>query len=156
MISTNKYKHLAVDLSTHLIVTSILSLLIYKFYSSFILVVLVVIGGILIDLDHFIDYFSHYGFKFDLKKFVFIGYLKSGKIYVYFHSWELIILIYITGLFFGWGKYSMALSLGMLGHLIIDSTFRKAFLPYSLFYRMWYNFDAYKILPRFKNIKKTR
>lgn len=155
MISINKYRHLFIDLSTHLIVTSILSLLIYKFYSNFALVVLAVIGGILIDLDHFIDYFMCFGFKFDLKKFVLIDYLKSGRIYIFFHSWELIILIYLTGFFLGWGRYSLALSLGMLGHLVVDSSFRKAFLPYSLFYRMWYNFDAYKVAPSFKNMKKT-
>lgn len=155
MINIDKYRHLIVDLSTHIVVTLIVSIVIYKIYLSFTLVALVVVGGILIDVDHFIDYFLYAGLKFNLKKFALIDFLKSGKIYIFFHSWELVIFIYFTGLLLGLGRYTLALSLGMLGHLLVDSLFQKAFLPYSLFYRMWYNFDAHKILPCFRNIKNS-
>ena len=150
MISIDKYKHLIVDLSTHIAVTLIVSFVIFKIYLSFTLVALVVTGGILIDVDHFIDYFLYAGLKFNLKKFALIDFLKSGKVYLFFHSWELIVFIYIIGSLLGVGKYSLALSSGMLGHLLVDSIFQKTFLPYSLFYRIWYNFDANKILPCFK------
>jgi hypothetical protein len=110
----------------------------------------VIAGGILIDIDHFIDYFLYAGLKFNLKKFALIDFLKSGRIYIFFHSWELIVLIYLGGFLLGWGKYSLALSLGMLGHLLVDSIFQKAFLPYSLIYRIQHKFNAYKILPCLK------
>lgn len=155
MINIDKYRHLIVDLSTHIVVTLIVSIVIYKIYLSFTLVALVVVGGILIDVDHFIDYFLYAGLKFNLKKFALIDFLKSGKIYIFFHSWELVIFIYFTGFLLGLGRYTLALSLGMLGHLLVDSLFQKAFLPHSLFYRMWYNFDAHKILPCFRNIKNS-
>jgi len=155
LINIDKYRHLIVDLSTHIVVTLIVSIVIYKIYLSFTLVALVVVGGILIDVDHFIDYFLYAGLKFNLKKFALIDFLKSGKIYIFFHSWELVIFIYFTGFLLGLGRYTLALSLGMLGHLLVDSLFQKAFLPHSLFYRMWYNFDAHKILPCFRNIKNS-
>lgn len=150
MSNSNKYHHLIVDLSAHVGVTLIISIVIYKIYLSFTLVALVIVGGILIDLDHLIDYFLYAGFTFNLKKFALIDFLKSGKVYLFFHSWELIIFLYIIGFLLGVGKYSLALSLGILGHLLVDSIFHKTFLLYSLFYRIWYNFDANKILPCFK------
>jgi hypothetical protein len=112
---------------------------------------MVFIGGILIDLDHFIDYFLYAGFKFNLRDFLLIDNLKSGRIYIVFHSWELILLIYLAGLFLGSKRYALALSLGMLAHMSVDSFFQKAVLPYSIIYRWCNRFDAKKILPCFKN-----
>jgi hypothetical protein len=112
---------------------------------------MVFIGGILIDLDHFIDYFLYAGFKFNLRGFLLIDNLKSGRIYIIFHSWELIFLIYLLGLLFGVHRYAAALSISMLAHMSIDSFFQKSIVPYFFLYR-WHNrFDAKRILPCFKN-----
>ncbi|PIR73431.1 MAG: hypothetical protein COU40_02455, partial [Candidatus Moranbacteria bacterium CG10_big_fil_rev_8_21_14_0_10_35_21] len=58
------------------------------------------LGAVLIDLDHFIDYFLAFGFNFKLDYFTH-GYqfLKSDKIYVLFHGWEYVIIFLILGLF---------------------------------------------------------
>jgi hypothetical protein len=146
----NKYRHLIVDLTTHVAVTLALVFLIYGLYKDYSLVFLVVLGGILIDIDHFIDYFLYAGLKFNLKKFALIDFLKSGKIYIFLHSWELIVVILLLGYLFNWTKYTLALSLGMAGHIAVDSLYQKTFLPYSLIYRIYNRFEAHKILPCFK------
>ena len=59
------------------------------------------LGGVLIDLDHLFDYFLAFGAKFNLTYFA-KGYqfLKSDKIYIPFHSWEIVIICFLLFLFF--------------------------------------------------------
>lgn len=53
------------------------------------------LGGLLIDLDHLIDYFLAFGFNFKLGYFA-NGYqfIKSDKVYVLFHGWEYVIILF--------------------------------------------------------------
>lgn len=105
-------------------------------------------GGVLIDLDHFIDYFLAFGFTFNLNYFIH-GYqfLKSDKIYILFHGWEYVILLLTVS----WLIKSnikikaavLALALGMFFHLGIDAVTNEGaqFRTYSIIYRAKNNFD---------------
>lgn len=108
------------------------------------------LGGVFIDLDHLIDYFLAFGTKFNLFYFL-KGYqfLKTEKIYIPLHSWELVIIFFLIILFFMNFKrfitlrtLLLAFSISLFLHLSID-VFTNNMLPQSYFltYRMQNNFN---------------
>ena len=109
------------------------------------------IGGFLIDLDHFIDYYLAFGWHWDWQYFK-QGheFLKTSKIHVLFHGWEYVIILMLS-LFLFKHKYArtaiLALALGIFFHLatdvVVDDMSVKA---YSLNYRIKNNFESAKIL----------
>ena len=134
------------DLGAHFTVTMVLAVYFYLQKGSVIWPVLCIIGGILIDLDHFIDYFVCYGPRFDLRHFLYGGYLRTGKFYVVFHSWELLILLWVLS---RWQALIFPLVLSMTGHMLIDQfliTVKKP-LSYSIIYRYLHRFDVRKTFP---------
>ena len=79
-----------IDLVTHVIVTLVLVYYFWRASGGWLWPVLTVIGGILIDMDHFFDYFLYYGIKFNFFDFFDHRYKSSGKSYALFHSIEII------------------------------------------------------------------
>ena len=67
------------DLSAHLFFTSLFSVLIFLKTNNLVYVAVFICGGILIDLDHLIDYFLFFKKKFRLKHFLNHLYLNSGR-----------------------------------------------------------------------------
>ena len=104
------------------------------------------IGGFLIDLDHFIDYYLAFGGNWQWQYFE-KGYqfLKSGNIYILFHGWEYVIVL--MGLVFLFKSkvaktIFLSLALGIFFHLVtdvfVDNVPAKS---YFLIYRLKHNFD---------------
>lgn len=110
-------------------------------------------GGVLIDLDHLIDYFFAFGLRYNLESFL-RGYqfLKSDKIYVLFHGWEYAVVLVILGMLIRsnlWLKSAiLALSLGAFFHLVVDVNINHGmtFKGYSVFYRAFNDFDTQNIV----------
>lgn len=110
-------------------------------------------GGVLIDLDHLIDYFFAFGFKFRLEYFI-KGYqfLASDKIYIFFHGWEYVILLAAIAWFIKFNiklkAALLALALGMFFHLSIDTLTNEGaqFKVYSIIYRAKNNFDLRQLV----------
>ena len=105
-----------------------------------------ILGGFLVDLDHFIDYFWAFGFNWNWFYFKnAFPVLKSGKIYVLFHGWEFVAILVLLVFLFR-NKYAktifLSLALGLFFHLwtdvVIDEVSPKA---YFLTYRIAHNFD---------------
>lgn len=110
-------------------------------------------GGVLIDLDHLIDYFFAFGFDFRIDYFL-RGYafLKNDAIYVLFHGWEYGILLLVMVLFVK-NKTTksalLALVIGLFSHLLTDVNLNNmTFRSYSVIYRAANNFNL-------RNIEKT-
>ncbi|MDO8566245.1 MAG: hypothetical protein Q7S04_03620 [Candidatus Moranbacteria bacterium] len=111
------------------------------------------LGGVLIDLDHLIDYFLAFGSRWNLSYFI-RGYqfLKSDKVYVLFHGWEYVILLAIVvwavGAQSSLGVALFALGLGGLFHLIADTLINHgmSFRAYSILYRLVNKFEVEKIV----------
>lgn len=103
-------------------------------------------GGFFVDLDHGIEYFMAYGFKFDLSSF-FSGHMFAdlNKIFVIGHAWEWVPLL---GLWASFTKnvrlkyFLIGLGVGLLTHLVFDqySNHINA-LGYSIIYRFLVGFD---------------
>ena len=108
------------------------------------------LGGFFVDADHFIDYFLAFGLKFKVSYFL-KGYefLKSDKIYILFHSWEFVILLFLFFLYFkNFTNFitlqTIVLSFGIAYflHLLFDSYINHLRpLSYFLIYRIVYRFS---------------
>lgn len=121
------------------------------------------IGGFFIDLDHLFDYFLAFGFRFRLDYFL-KGYqfLKSDKIYIPLHSFEIVIILFIIYYLLSIGYKNFlrfknfknfknfitlktlifAFSLSLLFHIAFDIVENE--LPpstYSFIYRISKNFE---------------
>jgi len=133
-------KNLAFDLSLHFIVTVILCGLVYWKFGDIFYAGLCLAGGIFIDLDHLFDYFKHYKLHISFKKFIRTEFLQSGKVYLPFHSWEIIFILFLLSLYFksdGLGVFSLAMGV----HLLIDHFQSPNRLFYFLTYRIIKKFD---------------
>ena len=134
------------DLATHLVLTLILAGFFRWLTDGWTWSVLGIIGGILIDLDHFVDYFLYYGPKINLSDFFNHRYLASGKCYIFLHSWEVIMLMWIFSFYFFW---LTPVAAGMTLHLLTDWFFgsHSRLIHLSLIYRWHHKFNTDKIFP---------
>lgn len=136
----------AVDLATHFVLALILAGFFHWLTGRWEWSFLVIIGGVFIDIDHFIDYFLYYGLRFDLKSFFAHGYLASGKCYMVFHSLEIVVLMWA---FSGRFLWITPVTAGMTVHLLTDYFFSYRSHPLSLFllYRWRHGFRLDKVFP---------
>ena len=111
------------------------------------------VGGVFIDLDHLIDYFLAFRWRWRISYFL-KGYqfLKSDKVYVLFHGWEYIIFLGLVLLMMDMSSSVFvglfALGLGALFHLVVDTFVNHGMTVqgYSFFYRLKRRFDVEKIV----------
>jgi len=139
-----------IDILLHVVSTILLSTWVYQKTENLFYVAILILAGIFLDLDHFIDYFIFFKNKFDLRALLESSYLRSGKSYLLFHSWEINFILLIFGL----GLKSYPLDMFVLGssmHLAIDNIQRKNRLFYFFIYRLYKGFDVFILLPEFKD-----
>jgi hypothetical protein len=136
------------DLLSHCLSTVILSLFLYATYHDVTYIGVAIAGCIFIDIDHFVDYFRHYKMKVDPAAFLRHEYLKSGKVYLYFHSWEVVSLIYCAAFLFD-SRIAFILAASLSIHLAIDNVQRRRPFFYFLLYRLYKRFDARYLLPEY-------
>ncbi|MBN2120855.1 MAG: hypothetical protein JW734_07370 [Candidatus Omnitrophica bacterium] len=145
-MKNKNFRRSLIDISVHAGTSVIGAVLIYFFYKNPFYILSFFIGSIFIDLDHFIDYFLYYGFRFNLRKFVGVEYLASGKVYMFIHSWEILIILLSVSLIFRL-DYLFFFSIGMSIHLLIDTFHEIRPLFYSIFFRMHKKFNAHVLCP---------
>jgi len=143
---------LYIDLDSHAFLTLVLAGFFYSYTGRLLWPLLCVVGGILIDTDHLIDYFLYYGRRFELSKFMYQGTLNTSKGYVLLHSWELVVFFWCISPAVPW---AVPVAAGMTGHLVIDQLGRgKSRFFYFLLYRWWHRFE-YKDLSNELNITEA-
>lgn len=105
------------------------------------------IGGVLVDIDHLIDYFFAYGTNFKLSYFM-RGrqFHKSNKTYILFHSWELVFILFILTFqlsdLLTLRPLFLSFSFAYFLHLLFDSLINHMRAPsYFLLYRLVKKFD---------------
>ena len=104
------------------------------------------IAGVGIDIDHFIDYFLAYGFTFNYQDFIHgANFFSTGKTYILFHGFEYAAFAGILSILTKNKKAKtifLALSLGMLFHLLVDIFLLAIpFKIYFILYRLINNFN---------------
>lgn len=136
-----RYFRTTIDLTIHLMLTLILAVIFRAYTGGWMWPVLVIVGGVFIDIDHFFDYFLWYGLKFDLRNFFcHNAQHTSGKCYVVFHSWEIVIFM---GVFSSTVLWFTPLAIGMTIHLLIDYLINRhrSFSSFFLLYRWKHRFN---------------
>ena len=114
---------------------------------NFDIIILCLLFGWLVDLDHLGDFFlsnkkKDY-FKFNL---FFSGsyFKKTQKIYIFLHSYEITLLLIFLSILFD--KYLLYVALAHFLHLFQDQIFNNVrFFSYFFIYRLSNNFDIKKI-----------
>ena len=103
------------------------------------------LSGILIDIDHHLDYwFNEKKFPFryrDLVEFCSIENKNRGKLYLIFHSYELLFLFWWAVLYLQLGVIWLGMAIGLTVHMLFDQLFNplKRF-AYFLTYRILVGF----------------
>ncbi len=133
----------------HVIAYSLGALLVYLLRKDFLTLRNYFIGlgvTLLMDTDHFIDYFLHTGFRFNFYEF-FTGmyFNQSGKVYLFLHSWELVgFLLLLFLVIKNKLKYSWLLfvALGVGVHLLYDMFYYSIeWRSYLLYVRLLQDFS---------------
>lgn len=140
--------NLHIDLTLHLLISLLLTCLIYWQFRSLKLSMLCLLSGALIDLDHLIDYFIHFGMRFKWLEFFRLEYLKSGKAYIFLHSWEILLPFSLLATNYKMTLPIFAVSLGFIGHLLVDHCREVKPFTYFLTYRIIHNFKLEEFFPK--------
>ncbi|MCD4780444.1 MAG: metal-dependent hydrolase [Candidatus Omnitrophica bacterium] len=101
------------------------------------------LSGVLIDLDHYVDYSIVKGeFPFRYKDLVdFCKNQRVGGLYIILHSFEFIIIFFILDYYYQFEVIWLCCAIGMAIHLLCDHLTNPVRpLAYFLTYRLYYSF----------------
>lgn len=141
-------------LTTHAIFSIPLGCLCYGITRSFESVVGVIIGGILIDLDHFLEFWYDNGFALSVKKFfLYCNHGNCTRFFIIFHSYELILLFLIISQNRYIQFFLAGLIASMILHIFLDyiNIIKNynykwySFIVYFFVFRLLFKFDREKI-----------
>jgi hypothetical protein len=130
--------------SNHIIISALLSILIYCIFRSITIASAFLLGGVFIDIDHIFDYLINFKFKFRLKHF-FIAFGKETlpKIFIVLHSWELVFIILPVIYFNGMNSVALSFAAGYILHLSLDNIANKcSCFAYFFIYRLIHEFQG--------------
>ena len=104
----------------HFIASFLLSPFIFVFTGSTTAASACLLAGTLPDIDHVLEHYLYSG-HLSLKPSEISGfYGHSGKIYVVFHSYELLIPVIAAGFVYDAPLLVAGMGLGFLGHIVMD------------------------------------
>lgn len=135
----------------HFFCATILFIVFYLIYHNYYLSLSTFIFSMAIDSDHYLESFFVYRFNlFSIIKNSRNCWLKTGKMTILLHSWELLIIIPVLGKLYNFVPLSLSLSSALFFHLFFDIfvyslSCNMPIYNYSFFYRLWLNFDFYKL-----------
>lgn len=128
--------NIGLDLIFHAIISLEVGLLAWLKFQNWVYVIPAVLAGLLIDIDHLIDCFIHFG-KISFKELTAFPYQRAKKIYLFFHAWEFVIIVAIIAFFFQFSFWQVFVISWAL-HLFVDNldgSRKKGFFHYFFFYR---------------------
>lgn len=126
----------------HFIASFVLSAFIFVFTGSTTAALACLFAGTLPDIDHVLDYYLYSG-HLSLKPSEISGFYRHfGKVYVVFHSYELLILAIVAGFVYDAPLLVAGMGLGFLGHIVMDiMAYEMKPQSYSFVYRMMNGFE---------------
>ncbi len=107
--------------ASHIAISSALGAFIYMSLGSLPASASCLLGGVLIDIDHLVDYFVYAGAHFRVHEFVEACHEhRLKRLYLFFHSYELLGLLILITYLSGWNMVLLGLSVGTSAHLLCD------------------------------------
>lgn len=129
-------------LTHHSAISLVLSGIFYVYARSTFGAAVFFASGVLVDVDHFLEYFLRRPFwKFRVADFLDFWhnkrFLKSQRIFIVLHSYEVVAALLIAGIVMGQSGPYFAALLGWLQHILVDQLANTINFPltYSLVYR---------------------
>jgi len=106
-------------------------------------------AGVLVDIDHAMEYVREYGFSLDIRRFFRLVYQARYRRVIYLlHAWEWVVPLAAVAWATGGSDWSLGLLVGYLLHLGLDQVGHRAALgSYSLLWRWRQGFDHVRCFP---------
>ena len=151
MAGRNFLKRSIIKPTGHIICTLTISGLLYLILKSSAAFFVSLSAGILIDIDHILDYYIQQGITLKVNKIYFWCLENKFRLLIlFFHSLELIFLFWVTILLFKLGIFWVAFAIGLTQHMVLDILFNnRDIYPRSYFL-------TFRIIKRFKREELLR
>jgi uncharacterized membrane protein YjjP (DUF1212 family) len=136
---------------SHILVSGIISSAFYFYSKSIIASSVCFLSGVIIDIDHILDYYLHYrSFKKGFSHFYNSCLaLKIDRLHLVLHSYELVLILWVLVFVFRQNLLFLAISVGMSGHLLLDQVGNDLDrLGYFFIFRLLNNFKIQRIIKR--------
>jgi hypothetical protein len=127
-------------LEHHIAFSAAFSGILYAVFRSWEMSLSSLLAGVLMDVDHLLDYLLEYGKPFNVRKFFRASY--EGEYLRYFlllHVWEWLPLFAVCAWWSGWNSWITGFCLGWVQHMVLDQTFNRG--------KLW----AYFLIGRWKH-----
>jgi hypothetical protein len=135
--------------TAHVIISAVLGFGVYKYTGSTPAGLSTFLSGVFIDLDHHIDYWIANG-KIPLsykKLFNFFEHGTYTKVFIIFHSWELLAILWGAIMLFHLGSLWLGVAIGISVHMLCDQIANPLKpLGYFMVYRIKHKFLKKEIM----------
>jgi len=129
-------------ISQHIIISGLISGLVYLCLHSAGAAIASFISGVFIDFDHMLDYVLNYGFPFHIRHFFSVFHQEVlRRVILVLHSWEWIIILFIILIMVDWNSIATGLFIGYFIHLLLDNCVNHCRpMAYFFSYRLFHHF----------------
>ncbi len=136
-------------MASHVVASTIAGTAVYGLTGSTPMAVSLLLSGVLIDLDHLVDYFALSGEKFSLSRFFSWFYEKKWKrIYVILHSYEFYILL-VLGAYWSENDLLLGATMGVGLHMVMDQIGNRQIMKDTRL-SPWFYFLAFRYRAHFE------
>lgn len=138
--------------SGHIVVSGVISAFVWAYFKSFGCAFVSFAAGVLIDLDHIIDYYASHGFTLNFRDVYYAcAEMRLGRLFLVLHSYELLAFLWVSIYALSMTDIWKALAIGLTQHVVLDQ-FTNPVRPkaYFLIYRAMRGFDARRVLRQSK------
>lgn len=134
----------------HLAVSVVAAAAIYATTRSVPMIATFLAAGVLLDLDHWLDYWAEYGRRFDVRHFVKAVSTKAfRRAFLFLHAWEGVLLSAFLTWWTGWTPWLAGLTLGWGIHLLLDQNCNSPSpWAYFLLWRWRGRFEYKRVFPK--------
>jgi hypothetical protein len=122
----------------HAIASGVIGFFVWLYFKSIPAAIVSFLAGTLIDFDHFFDYYVNHHFTLSIRK-VYAASSETDfpRLYLLFHSYELVLILWASIGIFSLGIFWKALAIGLTQHIILDQMTNPVTLPaYFIIYRI--------------------
>jgi hypothetical protein len=139
------------------VVSGIISACLWFHFKSFACAAVSFLAGVLIDLDHLIDFYANNRFTLSLKRICCACLrIRFRRLYILLHSYELLLVLWLAIFAFSLSDVWKAAAIGLTQHIIFDQlTNPMTRYGYFLTYRLARRFDK-NVIIRSQHLKDMR
>ncbi|MCK4463057.1 MAG: hypothetical protein KAU58_01965 [Candidatus Omnitrophica bacterium] len=133
----------------HVAASAAIGFLVYLYFKSASCAIISFLAGVLMDVDHIFDFHLNHGIKKHRLFFRTMYAHDLKKLILVFHSYELLILLWLGIILFSLNKYWISFTIGFTQHMLFDRLTNPInFGGYFLLYRVYHKFDTEKIVKK--------